>query len=323
MSKTKYKYNPKTLSYEEANSSFGQRLLKGIIFIAPSILIGLGLAFLFETSVETPKEKALKSEINFDKREITRLQGEVHVINKVLEDIKKRDEELYRIALYAESFPEELRQMGIDGSDKYKDLSGKKNSEIVQTTSKLIDEVRAKLYAQSTSFKELLTVAKERETRLASIPAIQPVNNKDLTRMASGYGWRVDPVYKTRKMHWGMDFTADIGTDVYATGDGKVLECVVNAWGYGKEIVIDHGFGYKTRYAHLSKFKVKVGDVVKRGDLIGLVGSTGKSTGPHLHYEVEKNNQKVNPINFYHSDLSPEQYEKLLEMSKNSNKSFD
>lgn len=323
MSKTKYKYNPKTLSYEEANSSFGQRLLKGIIFIAPSILIGLGLAFLFETSVETPKEKALKSEINFDKREITRLQGEVHVINKVLEDIKKRDEELYRIALYAESFPEELRQMGINGSDKYKNLAGKKNSEIVQTTSKLIDEVRAKLYAQSTSFKELLTVAKERETRLASIPAIQPVNNKDLTRMASGYGWRVDPVYKTRKMHWGMDFTADIGTDVYATGDGKVLECVVNAWGYGKEIVIDHGFGYKTRYAHLSKFKVKVGDVVKRGDLIGLVGSTGKSTGPHLHYEVEKNNQKVNPINFYHSDLSPEQYEKLLEMSKNSNKSFD
>lgn len=323
MSKTKYKYNPKTLSYEEAKSSVGQRILKSAIFIAPSILIGLGLAFLLETSVETPREKELKAKVEFFNKEVEKLKRKSEVISKVADDIKKRDEELYRIALYADAFPEELRKMGIGGADKYAYLESTENTEVIKATNEMIDEVKSKLYAQSISFQQLLSVAKDREARLASLPAIQPVNNKDLTRMASGYGWRVDPVYKTRKMHWGMDFTADVGTDVYATGEGKVVECAVNSWGYGKEVVIDHGFGYKTRYAHLSKFKVKVGDKVKRGDLIGLVGSTGKSTGPHLHYEVEKNGQKVNPISFYHSDLSPEQYQKLLEMSKNSNKSFD
>jgi murein DD-endopeptidase MepM/ murein hydrolase activator NlpD len=186
-----------------------------------------------------------------------------------------------------------------------------------------MDAIERRMNSQSISFKELLDLAKNKEKMLTSIPAIQPVRNKHLKHMASGYGYRIDPVYKTRRMHTGMDFTAKVGTPVYATGDGYIEDLEQSGWGYGKCIVINHGYGYKTRYAHLSAFKVKKGQKIKRGALIGLVGSTGKSTGPHLHYEVEKGGQKVNPIHYYHSDLTPDQYEKLIEMSQNSFKAFD
>ncbi|MFT5581167.1 MAG: murein DD-endopeptidase MepM/ murein hydrolase activator NlpD, partial [Psychromonas sp.] len=234
-----------------------------------------------------------------------------------------RDEDLYRVSLYAQEFPEELRLMGTGGSDKYEEFKKYSNTELLIATAESLDKVERRLNAQRLSFKELLNLAKNKEKVLAGIPAIQPVRNSDLKRMASGYGWRIDPVYKTRKLHTGMDFTASTGTEVYATGGGVVLETERNGWGYGNCLVIDHGFGYKTRYAHLSAFKVKPGQKVKRGDLIALVGSTGKSTGPHLHYEVEKNGKKVNPIQYYHGDLTPAQYEKLLNMSKNSFKSLD
>ncbi|SFT66210.1 Peptidase family M23 [Lishizhenia tianjinensis] len=323
MGKTKYKYNPKTLAYEEVQISFGQKLLKGLIIVAPSVIIGLGLAFVFETSVETPKEKELRAELEKMEYALSKLHANAKANARVLQDIEEKEKKLYRVALYAEEFPEDLRRMGIGGSNKYKEYENMSSAKLLIETAKTIDSVKSKLYAQSLSFKELLQLAKERENRLSSLPAIQPVSNDDLKRTASGFGWRIDPVYKTRKMHWGMDFTADIGAEVYSTGDGVVVEVVTNSWGYGKEIVIDHGFGYRTRYAHLSKFEVKRGDKVKRGDLIGLVGSTGKSTGPHLHYEVEKDGHKVNPVNFYHSDLTPEEYEKLIELSQNYYQSFD
>lgn len=323
MGKTKYKYNPKTLAYEEVQLSAGQKVLKGLILIAPSVIIGLGLAFVFETSLDTPKEIQLRTENDNLRYELKMLEQKAQANLKVLKDIEEKEKTLYRVALYAEEFPEDLRTLGIGGSNRYKKYENMTNAKLLMETAKTLDSVQSKLYAQSISFKELLQLAKERENRLSSLPAIQPVSNEDLRRTASGYGWRIDPVYGTRKMHWGMDFTADIGAEVYATGDGVVVEVVTNSWGYGKEIVIDHGFGYRTRYAHLSKFEVKRGDKVKRGDLIGLVGSTGKSTGPHLHYEVEKDGQKVNPVNFYHSDLTPEEYEKLIELSQNSYQSFD
>lgn len=323
MGKTKYKYNPKTLAYEEVQLSAGQKVLKGLILIAPSVIIGLGLAFVFETSLDTPKEIQLRTENDNLRYELKMLEQKAQANLKVLKDIEEKEKTLYRVALYAEEFPEDLRTLGIGGSNRYKKYENMTNAKLLMETAKTLDSVQSKLYAQSISFKELLQLAKERENRLSSLPAIQPVSNEDLRRTASGYGWRIDPVYGTRKMHWGMDFTADIGAEVYATGDGVVIEVVTNSWGYGKEIVIDHGFGYRTRYAHLSKFEVKRGDKVKRGDLIGLVGSTGKSTGPHLHYEVEKDGQKVNPVNFYHSDLTPEEYEKLIELSQNSYQSFD
>lgn len=323
MSKTKFRYNPKTLSYEKVRRSIGERILRGFIFIAPTIALSLVFAFFIAYRIDSPKEKALQKELLELKAEFKTVQKRIELVDQVTEVIKQRDEDLYRTALGASSFPEELRLMGVGGSDAYKSYKNKSNSELLIETFSKLDEIERKLHAQSLSFKELAKLTKEREKRLASLPAIQPVNNKELKRMASGYGWRIDPVYGTRKMHWGADFSAETGTDVYATGAGVVEETNINSWGYGREIVINHGFGYKTRYAHLSSFLVKRGDKVKRGDLIGLVGNTGKSTGAHLHYEVEKDGHKVNPIDYFHSDLTPEQYEEIVEISKNALKSMD
>ncbi|WP_107039042.1 M23 family metallopeptidase [Brumimicrobium mesophilum] len=323
MSKTKFRYNPKTLSYEKVKRSTGERILRGIIFIAPTVVLSLIFAFFIAYRIDSPKEKALNKELNELKGEFKNIQERLELVDRVTEVIKKRDEDLYRTALGANEFPEELRLMGVGGSDAYDSYKKMSNSELLISSISKLDEVERKLHAQSLSFKELISLAKERENRLASLPAIQPVNNKELKKMASGYGWRIDPVYGTRKMHWGTDFSAETGTDVYATGKGVVEETRVNSWGYGREIVINHGFGYKTRYAHLSSFLVKEGDKVNRGDLIGLVGNTGKSTGAHLHYEVEKDGHKMNPIDYFHSDLTPEQYEKIVEISKNALKSMD
>lgn len=323
MSKRQYKFNPNTLAYEEVNIPFGKRLLRILLLIAPSLLIGLVLALLFTRRIDSPKEKELQAELLKDKKEIERLLADVKLYNEVLDDVQKRDEDLYRVALSAEEFPEELRKMGTGGSDKYDYLSSMSNGELLKQASIELDKLQSRLNAQSISFRELLDLAKDKEKMLSCIPAIQPVRNSDLKRNVSGFGFRIDPIYKTRQLHTGMDFTADRGTEVYATGDGVVEVVESKRWGYGKSIVINHGYGYKTLYAHLSKFNVKQGQKIKRGELIGFIGSTGKSTGPHLHYEVIVNGVKVNPIGYYHSDLTPEQYEQLLEMSENSFKALD
>lgn len=323
MSKAKYKYNPKTLAYEEVKVSLLVKILKISLLVAPSIMIGLLLAFVFSKRLQAPQQRSANREIALYKKELNRMEADLELVHKVLDDVEKRDEDLYRVALYADKFPEELRMMGTGGSEKYADLEGLTNSTLLIKTAEKLDAAEKRLNAQRLSFKELLILAKDKEKILASIPAIQPVRNDDLKKMASGYGWRIDPIYKTSRMHTGMDFTSNVGTEVFATGDGVIEATERNGWGYGNCIVINHGYGFKTRYAHLSAFKIKVGDKVKRGDLIGLVGSTGKSTGPHLHYEVEKNGEKVNPIHYYHTDLSPEQYERLLKMSQNSFKAFD
>lgn len=323
MPKQKYKYNPNTLSYDKVEISAWKKLLRVLLWIAPSIVFGLVLAFVVTRRIDSPQEKELKSELLQSNKELKRLQNDMKLVNEVLDVIQSRDEDLYRAALYADKFPEELRMMGAGGSDRYAYLSKLSNSELLISTSEQMDKLERRLNAQSMSFRELLKLAKEKEKLLACIPAIQPVRNKDLKQRISGFGFRIDPIYKTQQMHTGMDFTANQGTEVYATGDGFVEEIERKKWGYGNCIIINHGYGYKTRYAHLSGFKVKVGQKIKRGELIGLVGSTGKSTGPHLHYEVEVNGQKVNPIGYYHSDLSPEQFEQLLEMSDNSFQSMD
>lgn len=323
MPRAKYRYNPQTLSYERAKYSPVERILRTLAFIAPTIVLSVILAFFFAKRIDSPKELELQKENQFYAEQFQKMTGDMTLMSKVLEEMKQRDRDIYRVAFNADMFPDELRTMGIGGSNRYKDLEGYSNSQLLKLTAQRIDSLESKLYGQSLSFQELVEIAKDKEDRLASIPAIQPVRNKDLKHVASGYGWRIDPIYKTQKMHTGMDFSSPIGTKVFATGNGKIVEVEVNSWGYGKCIVIDHGYGYKTRYGHLSAFKVKVGQKVKRGDLIGLVGSTGKSTGPHVHYEVEKNGEKVNPVGYYHSDLSPEEYERLIQISNNALKSFD
>lgn len=321
--RNKYRYNPKTLSYEKVRLTWGERIVRGLIFIAPTITLGVFLAFFIAQRLDSPKENRLRKENEFYKAQLEEISKDLDLITQALEEMEKRDRSIYRVAFNADVFPEELRRMGVGGAEKFKELEGFKYSDLLKSTKGKIEEVERRIYAQSLSLQELAEIAKDNEERLARIPAIQPVSNVDMTRVASGYGWRIDPVYKTRRMHWGMDFTAPIGTEVYATGDGVIEDIETSSWGYGKSVLIDHGYGFKTRYAHLSAFKVKKGDKVRRGDLIGLIGNSGKSTGPHLHYEVERNGQKVNPVGYYHGDLTPEEYEQMIQLSNNALNAFD
>jgi len=323
MKKQKFRYNPDTLSYDKVELSWKERLLRVSLVIAPSVVLGFGFYILFSSLFLSSREVGLTYENQRLQEQITEMREEVLLMSVVVEDLEKRDNEIYRVVFNAEPFPEQMRELGTGGSDEFKDLKGYDFSDRVIENKKLIRALEKRIYAQSISFDEVIQLAKEKEQMLASIPAIQPVANADLTRIASGYGWRIDPIYKTSKMHWGLDFTADEGTNIYSTGNGVVLDIEQNLWGYGNSILIDHGFGYVSRYAHLSAFKVKKGDKIVRGQVIGLVGSTGKSTGPHLHYEIEKNGKKIDPIHFFHSDISAEEYERMLEMAKNANQSFD
>lgn len=323
MAKQKYRFNPDKLSYEAVDDSLVKRIFKWLLFASTSVLLALVLTFFFTRKIASPKEARLKNELNEMILQYAELEDEMKTINGALDALEKRDKDLYRVALYADEFPEEYRLMGVGGSDKYSYLSNYSYGKLMKETSEKMELLQQRILGQSLSLRELQKLAKDKEKLLMSIPAIQPVSNKDLKRLSSGYGSRIDPIYKTSRLHSGVDFSADIGTDVYSTGDGTVEEIESNVWGYGKSIIINHGFGYKTRYAHLSAFKVKKGDKVKRGSLIGLIGNTGKSTGPHLHYEVLLNDKTLNPINFFHSDLTPEEYEKLIEISRQSFKAYD
>lgn len=321
--KQQFKYNPETLTYEKVNVSIGRRILRVVLVSAPSILLGLVLALFFTRRIDSPKEKELKANIEKQEIELERLHKGMRLVNDVLDDVEERDENLYRNVLYADKFPKELRRMGAGGSDKYAYLKGLKSDSLLILTSMGLDQLERRLNGQVMSFRELVKLVKEKENMITCVPSIQPVRNSDLKSAISGFGWRVDPIYKTRHMHTGMDFTAKKGTEVYVTGDGVIEEVEHKAWGYGKSIVVNHGYGYKTRYAHLSAIAVSKGQKVKRGHMIGFVGSTGRSTGPHLHYEVVKNGKKVNPIAYYHSDLTPSQYEELIKASENSSKALD
>lgn len=316
--KTKYKYNPETLSYEEAVEKWWIRILKRFVWMAPSLVLGMVVAFVFQGQVNPTTSSEYKAQLNHYRSSIESINKDMDLVEDVLLKLESRDKDLYRVALYAE-MPEKESYFDGSGSSDFTKLGV---AEQFQYTKRRMANLEQRLNKQSLSFSELLQLVKDKEKLIAAIPAIQPVRNQDLKQMASGYGWRIDPVYKTRKMHTGMDFSAEIGTDIYATGKG-VVESVGYDGGYGKCVVINHGYGYKTRYGHMSSFNCRPGQKVERGDLIGFVGSTGKSTGPHLHYEVERNGNKINPIQFYHSDLTPEQYEKLLEMSERSYTSLD
>ena len=240
-----------------------------------------------------------------------------------MSQLQQRDNNIYRAYFEANPIPEEQRKAGFGGVNRYRYLNGYDNTKLIKTATKKLDILSKQLVVQSKSLDEIVVLAKNKKEMLASIPAIQPVANKDLKRMASGYGYRIHPIYKTRKFHWGMDFSAPRGTPVYATGNGKIEKVKRSRRGYGNQVKINHGFGYKTFYAHLEKYTVRKGQKVKRGDLIGYVGTSGISTAPHLHYEVIKGNRKLNPVYFYFSDLTPEEYNRMLEMASQENQSLD
>ena len=323
MAKVKYYYDTKTLSYKRIQLSKLSKVKKLLYFILSSAFLGLIMSIAFFQFFDSPKEKMLNREIKqlISQYEIT--QKKLQQVEIVLDDIQHRDDNIYRVIFEADPIPKTIRKAGYGGVNRYQNLKGYKNSDLIISTTKKIDQITKQLYIQSKSFDYIITLAENKEKMLASIPAIQPVSNKDLSRMASGYGYRIHPIYKTNKFHAGMDFSAKTGTPIYSTGDGTVYKVRKSKRGYGNHVVINHGFGYKTLYAHMSKYTVKKGQKIKRGDIIGYVGNTGTSVAPHLHYEVHKDGKKINPVNFYYNDLTPAQYEKMLEICSQNNQSFD
>jgi murein DD-endopeptidase MepM/ murein hydrolase activator NlpD len=323
MPKIKYKYNPNTLTYEKVKLSRTQVFFKVLIFITAGLMFGVLTVIIAYNLFNSPKELMLKRELAYMKDNYKRMNKDLANFEKVLNDMEERDDNIYRVIFEAEPIASGVRNAGVGGVNRYTDLEGFTNENMVINTNKRLDDIAKKLFVQSKSYDEVIDLAINKEKLLASIPAIQPIPNKNLKRMASGFGMRIHPIYKTRKFHSGMDFTAPTGTEIYATGDGMIEKMSKSRRGFGNHIVIDHGFGYETIYAHMSKFNVKKGQKVKRGDVIGYVGNTGTSTAPHLHYEVWKDHKKINPINFYFNDLTPEEYDRMIELSSSANQSFD
>jgi len=325
MSKVKYYYDSETLSYRKIEPRKGRKF--GFIFLGVlgSLLSGFLLLLLYLNipGIQTPREKKLQRELSNMELQYQLLNKRMEEAETVLAEISDRDNNLYRAYFEANPIPEEQRKAGFGGVNRYKDLEGFDNSNLIIGSSKRLNVLSKQIVVQSRSLDEIAKMAEDKEKLLAAIPAIQPVKNEDLTRMASGFGYRTDPFTKTRKFHWGMDFTARRGTPVYASGDGVVTRADSRSSGYGRHIRIDHGYGYESLYAHLYKYNVRRGQRVKRGDLIGFVGSSGRSEAPHLHYEIFKDERRINPINFYYGNLSPEEFARLLEASQQENQSLD
>ena len=323
MAKVKYYYDSDTLSYQKIRVRKRDKFKRLMLTIVAAFIFMI-LGFVVFTPVfESPKEKELKRELEFVKLNEELHSKKLAQISQVLDGIQERDNNIYRLYFEVNPIPEEQRKAGFGGVNRYKALEGFDNSEMVMDVTKNMDILSKQLYVQSKSLDEIVKLAESKEELLAAIPAIQPVKKQDLTRMASGYGWRSDPFTKARKKHYGMDFTAPRGTPIYASGNGKVIRADQGSLGYGKHIRIDHGFGYISLYAHMSKYNVRKGQKVKRGDLIGFVGNTGRSQAPHLHYEVHKNGKKINPINFYYGNLSPEEFAAMQKAAQVEGQSLD
>jgi murein DD-endopeptidase MepM/ murein hydrolase activator NlpD len=325
MSKVKYYYDSENLAYRRINNRKRRKFGIVALFLLSAALFGLlSFILLLNTSfLETPKDKFLTRELDVLKIQYSILNKKMDQVDDVIGSIEDRDNNLYRVYFNTSPIPEEQRKAGFGGVNRYKELAGFDNSELVINTTKRVDVLSKRLVIQSKSLDEIFKLAKEKSKLLAAIPAIQPVRNENLRRMASGFGYRSDPFTKIRKFHEGMDFSAKTGTPIFATGDGVVSRADNTASGFGNHIVIRHGFGYETLYGHLSKYKARVGQRVNRGDIIGFVGSTGRSEAPHLHYEVHKNGEVVNPLNFYYGNISAAEYVAISKIANQENQSLD
>ncbi len=323
MPRIKYKFNHESLSFDKVTLGIKVVMLRLVGFLMGSIVVAVIYWAIFASAFDTPKEKALKREVAQMTIQYDLITHEMGNIEKVLNDLQKTDDNLYRTIFESEPLPSTLREGGVGGVTRFRDLEGYTNSKMVIETATKLEKIRKKVYVQSKSYDELVSLAKDKAQMLHCIPAIIPISNKDLTRTASGYGLRIHPYYKITKFHYGMDFTAPSGTDVYASGDGVIEEVNSSKRGLGNNIIIDHGFGYESVYGHLDRFNVKAGQKVKRGDIIAFVGNTGMSLAPHLHYEIKINGTNVDPVNYYFNDLSPEEYQKIIEIASKTGQSFD
>lgn len=323
MAKVKYYYDPRTLSYQKIEKNANYRLKKTSVFLLSSTAMGAIMMMMMYLFIDSPKEKRLKREIDNLVLQYEILNEQAKLDHAVIAELQKRDNNIYRVIFEADPIPLEIRQAGFGGVNRYEKLDGFDYSKIIKETAKNIDKLSKSIYIQGKSFDDIVKLAENKEELLKAIPAIQPVANEDLRRMASGYGMRLDPFTKVPKMHYGMDFTADIGTPIYATGDGVIIRADSKSSGFGRHIRIDHGYDYITIYGHLNKYNVRVGQKVKRGEIIGFVGNSGRSSGPHLHYEVHRGGRKLNPVNYYYGELSPEEFSKIIDLASQANQSFD
>ncbi len=329
MSKTKYYFDKDNLEFIPIKRTNLNKLYNLLLFLISSIIFGgfITVLLLNTEFIDTPQELVQSREIKNYELQLKVLNKKLEQVESTLANVEKRDNNLYRVYFEASPIPEAQRKMGFGGINRYDYLNGYENSDLIIGTTERIDILTKELVIQSKSLDEIELLAKNKESLLSSIPTIQPINNSDLKRMASGFGWRTDPFTKKRKRHWGMDFSAERGSPIYATGDGKISRADNRAAGFGNHIRIDHGFGYVSIYAHLDlvqeKFSVRKGDKVKRGDIIGYVGSSGRSVAPHLHYEITKDGEKLNPINFYYGSLSPGEFEILITQASQENQSLD
>ncbi|MDG1508399.1 MAG: M23 family metallopeptidase [Flavobacteriaceae bacterium] len=323
MAKVKYYYDSETLSYRKIEQSKGTISKIVVLITLSTLLVMLSGFIVLSQFLKTPNQLAQERELENLKFNYELLNKRLDESSSVLSQLQQRDNNIYRAYFEANPIPEEQRKAGFGGVNRYLYLNGYDNTKLVKNATKKLDILSKQLVVQSKSLDEIVVLAKNKKEMLASIPAIQPVANKDLKRMASGYGYRIHPIYKTRKFHWGMDFSSPRGTPVYATGNGTIEKVKRSRRGYGNQVKINHGFGYKTFYAHLEKYTVRKNQKVKRGDLIGYVGTSGISTAPHLHYEVIKGNKKLNPVYFYFNDLTPEEYDRMLELASQENQSLD
>jgi murein DD-endopeptidase MepM/ murein hydrolase activator NlpD len=320
MRKTKFRFNPETLEYEKVSNTVLIQIARVFGFISLAVVIGI-ISFLIVYNGESTE--ALKNQLADYEIQVKLLEKKSLDMQTKLDDLSSMDDHVYREIFGADPISNDIRKAGTGGSDKYISLDQLRDGEKIKKLHQRLDNMENQSKIQQKSYEKLIVMAKNKSKMLASIPAIQPVSNKNLRRIASGFGYRIDPIYRTRKMHKGLDFSAPTGTKIYATGDGVIKKVKRARWGYGTHVVIDHGYGYTTLYGHMSRASVKQGQRVKRGQQIGLVGSTGKSTGPHLHYEVAKNGIQVNPIGYFYNDLTTEQYEEIIKLSSNPNQSFD
>jgi murein DD-endopeptidase MepM/ murein hydrolase activator NlpD len=324
MARIKYYYDTETCKYERIKTTSGDIFLNALGLLSLTLAMAVGLVVLYSNYFESPRELLLSNEVKEMEYLYQNLNKEVSKLDNELAHLEHRDDNIYRAVLGAEPIDKSVREAGIGGVDRYEDIKKKDlvHEDFVIKLHERVDKLKRKVYIESKSQDDVIALAENKEKLFAAIPAIQPVANKELIALASGFGMRIHPVYKVRKMHTGVDFAAAIGTPIYATADGIIDKLEVSFSGYGKQLEIDHGFGYRTRFAHMHGFAVRYGQKVKRGDLIGYVGETGLSTAPHLHYEVFVNGIHVNPIHYFFNDLNAKEYEKVIELASIENQSL-
>ena len=318
--KSQYKFNPDDMNFRELENNFRVRFWRVFSYVIATLFTALVLNVLFIVLFDSPKERMVRSENQELLRQYQILQERKSTVDTVFKEINRTDENIFRLIFETEPSESDISDFNFV---PYSELKIHADKEIVLSTAHRLDSLLDKTRSEQLDYDILRIKSEDKADMLPNIPAIQPIENEDLTRTASGYGYRMHPIYKIRKMHEGMDYTAPVGTPVYASGGGVIESAIRSRRGSGNTIVINHGFGFKSVYSHLEEIRVREGKTVTRGDIIGTVGNTGLSSGPHLHYEVLFNDKAVNPVNFYFMELTPEEYEQMIILSKNSGQSFD